>query len=377
MTKSTKALLLAGASALAILACAAEANAATFMFTGGAQSFTVPVAGDYFIDVAGASGGAGAGAGGSAGGLGAEMSGDVFLAANVTYDLYVGGKGMAGSVIGGGGGGSFITQNGVGAGATPLSVAGGGGGGDYDFGGPNGPGGPGLITTQGEFGYNGGGAGGTSGNGGGAAAVTAAAGEPAYSASAEMGGLARAANCCREGPAPAAAGTAATAAAAPPATAGAAAAAIPAAAAAAGSSAHRLRQRRRRGLVPRRQLHGCRGAFRRQFRRRLYRHHAFAGRPRAVDLGHDARRLRRPWLARACAQAEDLARRLTRGLWWSLPLPWERGRGEGKRGVPPRQPGPGALAALRGRAEQGRLGPRRRLGAVDRSAGVAHAAITP
>jgi hypothetical protein len=46
MIKSTKAFLLAGASALAILASAAEANAETFAFTGAVQSFTVSVSGE-------------------------------------------------------------------------------------------------------------------------------------------------------------------------------------------------------------------------------------------------------------------------------------------------------------------------------------------
>jgi hypothetical protein len=51
MPKSRE-LLLAGASALAILAGAAEANAATvvFNFTGGLQTFIAPVVGIYEID---------------------------------------------------------------------------------------------------------------------------------------------------------------------------------------------------------------------------------------------------------------------------------------------------------------------------------------
>jgi hypothetical protein len=58
MTKS-RGLLLAGASALAILAGEAEANAATvlFNFTGGLQTFIAPVTGIYEIDAFGASGG--------------------------------------------------------------------------------------------------------------------------------------------------------------------------------------------------------------------------------------------------------------------------------------------------------------------------------
>src|SRR5580693_6796005 len=46
MIKS-RAMLLAGVSALAMLACVAEADAEKFSFTGGVQSFTAPTAGEY------------------------------------------------------------------------------------------------------------------------------------------------------------------------------------------------------------------------------------------------------------------------------------------------------------------------------------------
>jgi hypothetical protein len=54
MIKSMKAFLLAGASALAILASAAEANAETLVFTGPEQPFTASVSGEYAVDVLGA-----------------------------------------------------------------------------------------------------------------------------------------------------------------------------------------------------------------------------------------------------------------------------------------------------------------------------------
>src|ERR1700735_3667533 len=97
MIKS-RAMLLAGVSALAMLACAAEANAETFMFTGGEQSFPVLVTGEYSLDVFGASG---------LGGLGAEVSGDIVLTAGETLTLFVGGQGHNAIVAldGGGGGG--------------------------------------------------------------------------------------------------------------------------------------------------------------------------------------------------------------------------------------------------------------------------------
>ena len=120
MFKSRKTLLLAGVSALATLACVAEADAETFLFTGGEQSFPVLVSGEYSLDVLGASGGA---SNNGVGGLGAEVSGDISLTAGETLTLFVGGQGQNGGVDGGGGGGFVFLGTGV------LAVAGGGGGG--------------------------------------------------------------------------------------------------------------------------------------------------------------------------------------------------------------------------------------------------------
>jgi PEP-CTERM motif len=155
MIKSTKALLLAGASALAILASAAEANAETFVFTGKAQSFTATVSGEYAVELLGASGGSEALFGG-VGGLGAEVSGAIFLTAGEDLKLFVGGQGESGGLAGGGGGGSFLFgPTGV------LAVAGGGGGAGTIT-----SGGPGLAGTGGGTGGGGGGAGGMGGAGG-------------------------------------------------------------------------------------------------------------------------------------------------------------------------------------------------------------------
>jgi hypothetical protein len=155
MIKSTKAFLLAGASALAILACAAEANAETFTMPG-MFSFTATVSGEYAVELLGASGGNST-AGGGVGGLGAEVSGDVFLTAGEDLTLFVGGQGVTGSYAGGGGGGSFVFQG------TDVLAVGGGGGGAGDNEGVLA--GPGLAGTSGGAG-GGAGVGGVNGNGG-------------------------------------------------------------------------------------------------------------------------------------------------------------------------------------------------------------------
>ena len=136
MIKSTKAFLLAGASALAILASAAEANAETFTVPG-VFSFTVSVSGEYAVELLGASGGNATFVVGSVGGLGAEVSGDVFLAAGEDLTLFVGGQGGS-ALYAGGGGGSFIFHGtdvlavgGGGGGTLQIPGAGGGGGGSY------------------------------------------------------------------------------------------------------------------------------------------------------------------------------------------------------------------------------------------------------
>src|SRR5271166_1403517 len=92
MIKSRTTLLLAGVSTLAILACAAEANAETFTIPG-MFSFTASVSGEYAVEFLGASGGNTIG---GAGGLGAEVSGDVFLTAGEDLTLFVGGQGQTG-----------------------------------------------------------------------------------------------------------------------------------------------------------------------------------------------------------------------------------------------------------------------------------------
>jgi hypothetical protein len=129
MIKSTKAFLLAGTSALAILASAAKANAETFVFTGAAQSFTASVSGEYAVELLGASGGTSSHFN-VPGGLGAEVSGDIFLTKGEDLTLFVGGQGGGGgggggSALGGGGGSGFSGGGGGGG------VYGGGGGGSY------------------------------------------------------------------------------------------------------------------------------------------------------------------------------------------------------------------------------------------------------
>jgi hypothetical protein len=175
MIKSTKAFLLAGASALAILASAVDANAETFVFTGGPQTFTASVSGEYAVELLGASGGNSSGEG-RMGGLGAEVSGDVFLTAGEDLRLFVGGQGGSG-YDGGGGGGSFVFH-----GEEVLAVAGGAGGAAV------GDGGPGLAGTGGGTGGNSGGTGGVGGTGGGAGDRTASGGAGVTAGSAGYGG---------------------------------------------------------------------------------------------------------------------------------------------------------------------------------------------
>src|SRR5271155_914750 len=107
MIKRTKALLLAGASALAILTGAAEANAVTFDFSGTETTYTVPVTGAYEIIALGAQGGSGFG---GVGGAGAGAAGSVELTAGTVLTILVGGQGGYSSSGGGGGGGggSFV-----------------------------------------------------------------------------------------------------------------------------------------------------------------------------------------------------------------------------------------------------------------------------
>src|ERR1700690_1724206 len=126
MIKSTKALLLAGASALAILACAAEANAETFTIPG-MFSFTATVSGEYAVELLGSSGGNPTVVRPVVGGLGAEVSGDVFLTAGEDLTLFVGGQGGSGLIAGGGGAG-FISDGGPGLAGTSGGTGEGAGG---------------------------------------------------------------------------------------------------------------------------------------------------------------------------------------------------------------------------------------------------------
>jgi PEP-CTERM motif len=174
MIKSMKAFLLAGASAMAILASAAEANAETFTMPG-MFSFTASVSGEYAVELLGASGGnVTSNVVAPVGGLGAEVSGDVFLTAGEDLNLFVGGQGGSAQYAGGGGGGSFLFQ-----GTDILAVAGGGGGAGYIT-----SGGPGLAGTSGGAGVGplggNGGAGGTGGGGGGRDGGGGGAGSAGY-----------------------------------------------------------------------------------------------------------------------------------------------------------------------------------------------------
>jgi hypothetical protein len=166
MIRSTRTFLLAGASALAILASAAEANAETFAFTGAVQSFTASVSGEYAVELLGASGG-NATFFNAVGGLGAEVSGDVFLTKGEDLTLFVGGQGGSARFAGGGGGngldggpGLAGTSGGTGGGSGGAGGVGGTGGG-----GGNGGGGAGVNTGP-AGGYGGNGSRGISGAGG-------------------------------------------------------------------------------------------------------------------------------------------------------------------------------------------------------------------
>src|SRR6478735_8583760 len=108
MIKSTKGLLLAGASALAILASAVEANAETFTVPG-MFSFTASVSGEYAVELRGATGGTALE--GEAGGPGAFVSGDIFLTEGEDLTLFVGGQGGSGSIAGGGGGAAAVSSS--------------------------------------------------------------------------------------------------------------------------------------------------------------------------------------------------------------------------------------------------------------------------
>ena len=108
MIKAKKALLLAGASAFALLVGAAAVNAET----PGRYDFVVPASGNYFLFVSGASGGI-VNSLGAIGGLGAGVEGSLFLTAGEHLTLFAGGMGANG-VNGAAGGGavSFFSDKG-------------------------------------------------------------------------------------------------------------------------------------------------------------------------------------------------------------------------------------------------------------------------
>ena len=136
--------------------------------SGGIQTWTVPVSGDYLIEAVGAGGGRGknhstgvysSGVPGS----GASMRGTFALNAGEQLQLVVGQVGPEALGFwqkgGGGGGASFVVLDGL----SPLVVAGGGGGsGRYD----GEDGGDASIAESGQPGFGNGGSGGVSGQGG-------------------------------------------------------------------------------------------------------------------------------------------------------------------------------------------------------------------
>ncbi len=173
-------LLLTCASLLALSAAGTVSAmpTTTFAYTGGFQSYTVPVTALYDILAFG-------GQGGSVifypnrGGYGAQIGGDFELTAGEILNIAVGGAGSSNYYSGGGGGGSFV----VGPGNTPLVVAGGGGGAAFagSAGQPSlvddGSGGQtGIIGSSGDFIANQSGAGGVGGKGGAGAAGIGGAG---------------------------------------------------------------------------------------------------------------------------------------------------------------------------------------------------------
>ncbi|HEV7481154.1 MAG TPA: hypothetical protein VGO05_12855 [Roseiarcus sp.] len=107
MIKAKKALLLAGASAFALLVGAAAVNAET-----GRYDFVVPPSGNYFLFVSGASGGT-VNSLGAIGGLGAGVEGSLFLTAGEHLTLFAGGMGANGvNGAAGGGAASFFSDKG-------------------------------------------------------------------------------------------------------------------------------------------------------------------------------------------------------------------------------------------------------------------------
>jgi hypothetical protein len=104
-----KRILLAGASALAMIAAASEAGATTFLFTGSEVTYTVPTSGTYDIAAFGAQGGPGIA---TVGGLGAAAGGNVSLSFGTVLTVLAGGAGASGDFGGGNAGSSYAAANG-------------------------------------------------------------------------------------------------------------------------------------------------------------------------------------------------------------------------------------------------------------------------
>jgi hypothetical protein len=153
---------------------------ASFSFTGGEQTFVVPVcASTLLIEACGAQGESGGGPEGGAGGLGGCASGTYAATSGETLHIFVGGTGdpfngggAGGNDSGGdGGGASDVRVGGIDI-ANRILVGGGGGGGggtgcDPDLPGGAGGGGGGLAGGDGTSSESGiAGSGGTSGVGG-------------------------------------------------------------------------------------------------------------------------------------------------------------------------------------------------------------------
>jgi hypothetical protein len=95
-----------------------DENNSYFTVTGGIQSWTVPITGNYTITVVGGGGG-----GGATGGKPASMRGDFSLSQGAVIKILVGQLGTS-DYGGGGGGGSFVVTN-----TNSALIVGGGGGG--------------------------------------------------------------------------------------------------------------------------------------------------------------------------------------------------------------------------------------------------------
>lgn len=137
-------MLLAGASAIAMLVGAGAGQAEIWDSPGG-YTFVAPSTGTYEFGVIGATGGWST-YNGVHGGAGAAISGEITLTAGESVDLIVGGAGQNGDFTGGGGGLSAIKARGS---EGPFIVAGGGGGAGTAM---AYTGGPGQDTPNGEAG---------------------------------------------------------------------------------------------------------------------------------------------------------------------------------------------------------------------------------